>query len=231
MNETDEITVPAHIQENWQQIVDILAQILELPAALIMRLNGPDIEVFAASRSRGNPYHPGDREHFEGAGLYCETVIKTRKKLLVPDSLADEHWKDNPDIKLNMVSYLGFPLFWPQARPFGTLCVLDTKRNAHSALTGQLMEKFKSMIESQLELIHVNQSLGDRNRGLQDYLEEIRALRGLVSICANCKSIKDPEGAWHPVEYYLSHLPEASLSHGICPACMRKLYPDVDKHA
>ena len=39
----------------------------------------------------------------------AKTVIKTKDKLLVPDALADVDWKNNPDVKLNMVSYLGFP--------------------------------------------------------------------------------------------------------------------------
>lgn len=50
-----------------------------------MRLNDPDIEVFVSSKSEGNPYHVGDREHFWGSGLYCESVIKTQDKLLVPN--------------------------------------------------------------------------------------------------------------------------------------------------
>jgi len=133
-----EITLPEDFQENWQQIVDILAQICCVPAALIMKLSVPDIEVLISSRSEGNPYHPEDKEHFEGSGLYCETVIKSKNKLLVPDALADEKWKNNPDIKLNMISYLGFPIFLPDGTPFGTICILDSKRNEYSGISNNL---------------------------------------------------------------------------------------------
>lgn len=226
INEKIEIDVPNDIQTNWQEIINIMAQLFEVPAALIMRLRETDIEVFLSSKSEGNPYHPGDKEHFEGSGLYCETVINSRDKLLVPDALADEHWEDNPDVKLNMISYLGFPIFWPEDRPFGTICVLDVKRNEYSTLIEQLMLKFKNLIESHLELIYVNQYLGDKNRRLTDYLMEIQALRGLVAVCSNCKSIRDNDGVWNPIEHYLIRHPEADFSHGICPECMKKLYPE-----
>jgi len=88
--------------------------------------------VLVSSRSDGNSYHPGDREHFEDSDLFCETVIKSGNRLLIPDALVDEHWKNNPDVKLNMVSYLGYPLLFPTGKPFGTVCVLDSKHNEHS---------------------------------------------------------------------------------------------------
>ena len=103
------IEVPDDILGHWQEICDILAGIAEIPAALIMRLSGPDIEVCVSSDSDGNPYRPGDKETLADSGLYCETVLKTQGKLHVPDALADADWKQNPDIKLNMISYLGFP--------------------------------------------------------------------------------------------------------------------------
>ena len=227
LTQTDEIFVPDEVQENWQQIVDILAQICNVPVGLIMRLRGPHIEVFVANQREGNPYHPGDAEHIEGSGLYCETVIRTKNKLMVPDALADETWKNNPDVSLNMISYLGFPILLPDGRPFGTICILDTKRNAYSATFEQLMLKFKAIIESNLELIYVNQRLGDKNKRLTDYLMELQAFRGIVPICSNCKAIKDPQGQWNPIEHYLYKNPEADFSHGICPKCVRKMYPDL----
>ncbi len=223
-----EIHVSNDIQDNWQEIANILSEICNVPAALVMRLEGPYIEVFISSLDNDNPYHPGDKEHFENSGLYCETVIKSRNKLLIPDALADEEWESNPDVRLGMISYLGFPIFLPDGKSFGTLCLLDNKRNEYSALTEKLMLKFKKMIESQLELIFMNQVLGSENNRLTDYLNEIQALRGLVPICSHCKSIRNIEGAWHPIEHYLINHPKADFSHGICPECLKKFYPDYN---
>jgi PAS domain S-box-containing protein len=61
---------------------------------------------------------------------------------------------------------------------------------------------------------------------LQQALDEIRVLRGLLPICASCKKIKDEHETWQVLEKYLQDHTEAKLSHGICPDCMRKLYPE-----
>jgi GAF domain-containing protein len=220
------IEVPQSTRETWQDIVDLLGEIVAVPAALIMRVTGPAIEVFVASSSEDNPYRPGEGEELEDSGLYCETVIRTGEKLLVPDAEADEQWKNNPDIARRMISYLGFPVRFPDGKPFGTICLLDTKRNEYSETVQRLMRKFRRIIESDLEIIYLNQVLGDKNRRLSDYLMELQAFRGIVPICSNCKSIRDDQGRWHPVEEYLIKNPEAQLSHGLCPACLKKLYPD-----
>lgn len=224
--DTLRVEISADVLQDWQEIVNILAEMLDLPAALIMRVVEPDIEVFLSSQTSDNPYHPGDREHLVGSGLYCETVIKKRDKLLVPDARVDPLWKNNPDIKLNMISYLGFPILLPDNEPFGTICVLDNKPNAYSELTEKLMDKFRGLLESHLELIFMNKVLGDKHKQLSDYLNEIKVLRGLVPICANCKSIRDEKGEWHSVEHYLIQHTGAELTHGLCRSCRKKLYPD-----
>ncbi len=224
-NNEVKIEVPTDLLENWQEIVNILAEMIGVPAALIMRFTDPHIEVFVSSNSEGNPYHPGDKETLYDSGLYCETVIKAQSKLLVPDALADANWKNNPDVKLNMISYLGFPILLPNKKPFGTICVLDNKPNTYSKTIEKLMLKFSSLIESHLETIYMNQILGDKNKQVTDYLMELQALRGFVTICSNCKSIRDDQDNWHPIEHYLIQHPEADFSHGICQECKDMLYP------
>lgn len=229
MNTQVKIEVPADILANWQDIVNILTDVVRIPAALIMRFLDPHIEVFVSSNSAGSPYHPGDQESLFGSGLYCETVIKTQDKLLVPDALSDANWKNNPDVRLNMISYLGFPILWPNRTPFGTICVLDNKANQYSETIEKLMLRFRDLIEAQLELLYVNQNLGDKNKRLTDYLMELQAFRGLVPICAKCKSIRDDHDNWHPIEDYLVKHPIAEFSHGVCPRCIQALYPELNR--
>lgn len=224
------LTIPEKVIRNWQGIVDILAEITGITAALIMRINDPEIEVLLASDSSGNPYEAGAVEHLWGSGLYCESVIKTNRKLLVPNALKDPQWVDNPDVKLDMIAYLGYPILYPDHRPFGTLCILDNKSNPFSQTTEDLMGRFKELLESHLALLHWNRELGDENKDLNDYAKEIKALRGIVPICASCKRIRDKNNHWHHVESYLEKVyPEAALSHSCCPECARKLYPDLNQ--
>jgi diguanylate cyclase (GGDEF)-like protein len=154
------IDVPGSVLEKWQNIVDTMAQIIAVPAGLIMRIVDNDIQVFVSSNTAGNPYHAGDGETLFNSGLYCETVIRKDRKLLVPNALEDDAWKNNPDVKLNMTSYLGFPIRWPDRTPFGTICVLDNKPNTYSDLHENLLMQFRDVIEQYLQLIYMNVQLG-----------------------------------------------------------------------
>ncbi|HLP09576.1 MAG TPA: response regulator transcription factor [Opitutaceae bacterium] len=61
---------------------------------------------------------------------------------------------------------------------------------------------------------------------LQEALAQIKTLRGIVPICASCKRVRDDAGYWRQVEAYVAAHSEATFSHGICPECMAKLYPE-----
>jgi PAS domain S-box-containing protein len=64
---------------------------------------------------------------------------------------------------------------------------------------------------------------------LQDALKKIKTLRGIIPICAACKKIRDDKGYWNQIEIYLKEHSEADFSHGICPECVKKLYPDFQE--
>ncbi|MGO9739318.1 MAG: PAS domain-containing protein [Desulfomonilaceae bacterium] len=61
---------------------------------------------------------------------------------------------------------------------------------------------------------------------LQKALSEVKKLSGVLPICASCKKIRDDTGYWNEIERYIGEHSEAQFSHGICPDCMRKLYPE-----
>jgi DNA-binding NtrC family response regulator len=65
------------------------------------------------------------------------------------------------------------------------------------------------------------------NRKLQEALDNVRTLSGLLPICSYCKKIKDDKGYWEQVETYLSQRSEVYFTHGMCPDCLRKIYPDM----
>ena len=61
---------------------------------------------------------------------------------------------------------------------------------------------------------------------LQKAIHEIKTLRGILPICSFCKKIRDDKGYWNQIETYLSEHSDADLSHGICPDCLKKHYPN-----
>jgi PAS domain-containing protein len=65
---------------------------------------------------------------------------------------------------------------------------------------------------------------------LKRALGEVKKLSGLLPICASCKKIRNDQGYWEQIESYISSRTEVDFSHGICPDCKRKLYPELDKH-
>jgi PAS domain S-box-containing protein len=64
---------------------------------------------------------------------------------------------------------------------------------------------------------------------LQEALAKIKTLRGFIPICASCKKVRDDEGYWHQVEVYIRDHSEAEFSHGLCPDCLKKLYPEFEQ--
>ena len=152
------IQVPAQIIEKWQEIIDLLAAVLHVPSALIMRVEPPNIRVFVRSELEGNPYERDERACLN-TGLYCETVMKTRQLLLVPDALTDQEWNANPDIKLGMISYMGVPVAWPNGDIFGTICVLDGKPNEYSGLYRKLLFQCRDVLQADLKSLQASAEL------------------------------------------------------------------------
>lgn len=64
---------------------------------------------------------------------------------------------------------------------------------------------------------------------LQYALETIKVLKGIIPICASCKKIRDDKGYWNEIEQYIEENTDADFSHGICPECSIRLYPEFSK--
>ena len=62
---------------------------------------------------------------------------------------------------------------------------------------------------------------------LRDALGQVKTLSGLLPICASCHKIRDGHGSWHVLENYIRKNTGADFTHGICPECRRKLYPET----
>jgi len=61
---------------------------------------------------------------------------------------------------------------------------------------------------------------------LKEALKRVKTLNGLLPICASCKKIRNDGGYWEQVETYIRTRSNAEFTHGICPDCVRSLYPE-----
>ena len=78
-----------------------------------------------------------------------------------------------------------------------------------------------------LELRRLSAELQSRNQELQEALAKVSTLSGLLPICAGCKKIRDDRGYWQQVEFYIQNHSDAKFTHGLCPDCCIRLYPEV----
>lgn len=159
--------VPEKYLEKWQKTVNLTARLLDVPAALIMRVLPEHIEVLVSSDGADNPYESREKAELQ-TGLYCETVMASRSLLHVPNALEDKAWQNNPDVELGMISYLGIPLVWPDNEIFGTICVLDDETRNYSSTYLNLLWEFKGGIESDFQLICQSRELEELNRRLEE---------------------------------------------------------------
>lgn len=164
--------IPPQTIANWQRVVDLVARLAHVPAALIMRTEFPKHSVLVSSRTEGNPYGVG-REYELNDALYCYGVFENDGELVVEDALRDPDWSDNADLDHGMSFYIGYPLKWPCGELFGTICVLDRHRNEHALVFREGLQAFAGVIEANLRSL---MEIAERERleaALQQSLDQM----------------------------------------------------------
>lgn len=139
---------------SWNDTLGVIAELTEVPVALVMKVDRNIISVFGKNNDINNPYNVDENIPLEGSGLYCEHVIKNQTLLHVTNALTDPDWDKNPDLQLNMISYLGLPIIDVDNSPFGTICILDTKERKFSEVTIKLLDSIKQSFEAQIKQLN-----------------------------------------------------------------------------
>ena len=86
----------------------------------------------------------------------------------------------------------------------------------------------KEMVILNQESNNLTRALHKKTAQLQDALNHVKTLQGIVPICMHCHNIRSDKQIWEKLDAYLTKHTEAKLSHGICPECAKKLYPEFD---
>jgi phosphoserine phosphatase RsbU/P len=81
-----------------------------------------------------------------------------------------------------------------------------------------------------VRILRLNRSLRAKNAELEAALAHVKTLSGLLPICSGCKKIRDDKGYWSHVESYVQQHSEATFTHGLCPDCTRKYFPEQDEN-
>jgi hypothetical protein len=78
------------------------------------------------------------------------------------------------------------------------------------------------------ELLLAKRQLGEQVEKLQEALKHVQRLQGLLPICMFCHKIRTDQQSWQRIEFYISEHSDATFTHGLCPECAKKQFPNVN---
>jgi GAF domain-containing protein len=199
-------------EQSYDDITALAAHICKVPIAMISLVD----EVRQWFKSRlGVEQQQTPREV-----AFCAHAILQNGPFVVRDATKDRRFADSRLVtgKPHIRFYAGIPLINPEGLALGTLCVVDHQPRRLSATQQKALQALSRQVMVLLELRRVSTHLAYA-------LNHVKALQGLLPICAWCKRIRDDEGYWSQVEAYLHKATGADFTHGICPECLQKVLP------
>jgi PAS domain S-box-containing protein len=163
----------------------------------------------------------GKSDHAYAVPFYGE-----RRPMLIDLALKrDDHWeKSYLSLETNNGVLIASESFHPAMGRKGRYYASTASRlyDAQGHVVGA--------IESTRDITAAKRAAQERERliaDLQEAVRKVRTLTGLLPICSSCKKIRDDKGYWNQIESYIRAHSDAEFSHGICPECSRKLYPEL----
>lgn len=153
---------------------------------------------------------------------FCAHTILGDETMVIEDASRDVRFATNPLVTSGLCIrfYAGAPLIDREGNALGSLCVIDRQPRMLSLEQRQALEKLARQVMMQMELRHTSAQLAE-------VLAEMKTLHSLLPICSHCKGIRDDAGYWQSVESYLSAHTNTDFSHGICPVCFEKHFPEI----
>jgi len=197
----------------FNDIIELASFICRTPIAF-MSLVAEDRQWFKAAKGIRLSETPRD-------DAFCSYTILKPEVLIVEDATKDHRFANLPLVKGHpgFCFYAGAPLVTRDGYALGSLCAVDTKPHHLEEAQVEALEALARTVVSELELRRVSNEL-------REAAAKIKTLHGLLPICSYCKGVRDDEGCWQSVEAYVESRSEAHFTHGICPSCLQKHYPE-----
>lgn len=130
-----------------------------------------------------------------------------------------------------VISLFACPFLWVYLRWQSAKPGLAIENRPVLAILKQVAEMERELSSAQREIERRRLAEAERDRviaELRQALTEVKTLRGFLPICSSCKRIRDDQGYWNQIESYIKAHSDAEFTHGICPECAKKLYPELD---
>ena len=150
---------------------------------------------------------------------FCNQAINGTDVLIVPDTLADERFANNPLVVSRpfIRFYAGAPIITPSGDALGTLCVMDHEPRV-------LKDDHKRTLQALAELAMTLLELRRRSDQLFEMFIRVQRLSGLLPICSSCKKIRNDTEYWNQIKTYIREHSDDDFTHCVCPECAEKLY-------
>lgn len=178
--------------DKWQKTVDVMARVFNAPAGFIVQRGPGGYQVVISSDQESNPYEAGCLIT-EDTNIFCRRVVEQRARLYVQDAPEDPAWDTNPEVAEDgFRSYLGFPVFWPNGEPFGTICVMDFETTDYQNVYLDLLGEIRELIESDLEILHQYQLISDL--AMTDELTGLYNRRGFLLVASQYMALAKRSG-------------------------------------
>jgi len=177
---------------------------------------------------------------------FCDIMEMSKKQLegksvfdFFPREQAEAYWDDDKKVMAS-----GKPvrnIIEPMDSKHGKLWVRTDKipyRNPEGEIIGiigfsiEITELKKA--ETDLKNLHANEVLIRKEleqtlKQLQDSFVKIKELQSILPMCSYCRNIRDDKGHWSHLESYITKHTKSNFSHGICPDCLKKHFPEHAK--
>jgi GAF domain-containing protein len=201
-------------EKAFNDIIELASFICRTPIAF-MSLVAEDRQWFKAAKGINLKETPREV-------AFCSHTIMDSKVFIVEDASKDGRFAKNPLVQGHpgFRFYAGAPLVTGDGHALGSLCAADVKPHHLDHAQIRALEALARTVVSELELRRVSMEL-------QEAAAKIKTLHGLLPICSYCKGVRNDEGYWQSVEAYVESHSDARFTHGICPCCLEKHYPQL----
>ncbi len=126
-----------------------------------------------------------------------------------------------------LISAMAFPMLYAYLQWQNRRQDVQIENRPVLSIIKQIADISEELTQAQVEIARRKAAENE----LRKALSEVKTLRGFIPICAGCKKVRDDQGYWEQIESYIKRHSEAQFSHGLCPVCTHKYYPDLDKDA
>ncbi len=230
-------TAILNLNELLHQAVHSIADTFHFYNVIVLLIENEDLVLKATTLGPLQPLEGRVRLKIESQGI-TSWVAHRGTPLLVPDVTKDPRYLASLE-KMETRSEVAVPII-VQDRVIGVLDAQSAECDAFSQIDvftlQTLADQLAIAIENARLYEQASQEISERKKAekekekligdLQQALAKVKTLSGLIPICSSCKRIRDDRGYWNQIEAYIREHSEADFSHGFCPECMKRLYPD-----